>query len=449
MFDAHFSPDAAPCDDYAAQVAAEVAARYAVLVPAAVVQVVPLGQSGLPALVWENGRLIYPDHKGKALGQAYKAIGSAKARAARRGGLVDPEVSLRREHVVALHRKGMTDAQIAQALGVLPGTVQADRRFLQIRANVAPSLGPRTVTQVRMARVKVLAAQGASRAAMMEDMGISRDVLTSVAKLAGVALPRLNAAPRPEGAPRVRRAPKAVGGHAAIQGRAARMARVADLVGEGLNRAEIRAALQISDDTLCSYIHELGLPLPPTGKVRADSSRALRMADLRAMDVSQFTVPQLAARFGCSDNAMRADLREMGLRARACGVPMSAEKMDELAARRRVVADLVAKGKSRAQILDALGVACSTLQNDLKHLDLKIQRAPVVKKIFGKGPSREEIAALRDQIRACRARRMSLAEIVAETGRAQGTVSYHLKVMGLDGQGRRAGQTVAREKAVA
>jgi len=270
-----------------------------------------------------------------------------------------------------------------------------------------------------------------------------------VAKLAGVVLPRLNAAPRPKDAPRVRRAARPAGEHRAVQGRAYRMARVADLVGQGLNRAEIRAVVDISDDTLCSYIHELGLPLPPTGNARADSSRALRMADLQAMHVGQFTVPQLAQRFGCSDNAIRADLRELGLRPRAVGVPMSAEKMEELDARRALVADLVAKGKSRAEILALLNVASSTLQNDLKHLGIKIARASVVKKIFAQGPSREEIAALRAQIRECRARRMSLAEIVAVTGRAQGTISYHLKVIGLGGQGRRAGQTVAREKAAA
>lgn len=434
---------------YAAQVAAEVAARYAVAVSAAAVQVVPLGVSGLAQLVWDGSQLVYQEFKGAKLGVAFKTMGNAKARSTRRGGLVDPAVAARRERLIELHRAQMTDAQIASAMGCSVHTVRLDRRFLMIRANLPPVLGPRTVTQIRMARLADLSAAGASRAEMMADMGISRDVLKTVAKLAGVDLPRIIAAPRVQKprAPRPRKEKIKVVSDRVAQ-RAARCEQVSALVAQGQTRRQICAALAISDDTLRRDLEALGLPLPPIGPDGRKTARQLRLAALAAMDVGAKTVAQLAAHFECGVEVMRFDLRELGLKARPDVQCMSKDKEAELAVRRARIAVMVAAGKSQREIIEAEGIALSTLQNDLARLGLKTKRVLVVKPARQKAaPTPSEIAELRAKIKACREQRMSLAEIVEVVGRRQGTVSYHLKKMGMHGQGRRAGSLKSREQA--
>lgn len=137
-------------DDYAARVAADVAARYGVVVRPAVVQQVPAGVSGLPQPVWNGVYLVYPD----PVKAQNSWRGRAKPVSEKRKGLADPVVHARRLRVAELHAQGLGDAEIAEAAGIEFRCVMADRRHLRLRANasrhaVALHLMPAPVGQDR------------------------------------------------------------------------------------------------------------------------------------------------------------------------------------------------------------------------------------------------------------------------------------------------------------
>jgi hypothetical protein len=470
MLDASFS------EDYAAQVAADVARRYGLQVSPKVVTSVPIGVSGLPQPVWDGRKLIYPEHDGKKGVPVWRRRTSSDN--PKRQGLVDPAVADRRLKVEDLHATGANDFEIADHLGVDVRVIRVDRRALRLRANYIRERGPKTVTEIRYQRIRELVAQGKTKAEMCADMGISDRHLRYLAQQIKVALPLTVRA-----------------SESRVEQRIADLRRMS---AEGLSREAMIAALGIVDRTLRVIANLAGVVLPPKagGRVRAavpagprrkytrvqpypshDERRAAlagldlgsmtvgdvsahfggavpvssiradfralgvvpatmarpvvaernaRLQKIKALDVSTMTVAELAARFEVTGSAIRKDLITLGLTA-APDQPWHAHN----AAVRARIAEMVAKGFTRAQIIAAEPMSSDTLPRHLREAGLRVPRAGGVRNLRPTYSPPEEMAKLRESIRALRLQGLTIHQIAKQVDRSAGTVSYHVAKLGL------------------
>lgn len=470
----------APSDDYAARVAAEVSARYGLTVPAAVVQVVPHGVSGLPQAVWDGQHLVYAANIAKPKGSGWRGYGKHLPESRR--GLVNPDLQDRRKKVADLHAKGLSDGQIAAALGIEHKVDRADRRALQLRANLAPvKRGPRTQTEVRIDQMRRLLAEGKSRAEMAAIFGISDRTLRSIAYEARIDLPKLRPQPavvRRERIAQLRRAldaggsraeicramglpnrtvealadvaglvlppkPEILGKPVPLSGPTARQLRLAALRAmdvSSLTLAEIVAQLEGNPRlaTVREDLHELGLtPRKPTPK-GIKAAHETRLSRLRRIDVSQHTVEDLVQMFGVSPVAIRKSLSKLGVSAKRLPKGQSSDQVRALEDRRARISALFKEGKTRTEVMEIVGIAASTLKKDLVALGLDVPRADGQRVVTVGAQSLEEMEALRARIRELRMKGRSIAEISDLVNRSAGTVSHHIKKLGLAGDVRGA-----------
>lgn len=473
MLDASHSP----CD-YAARVADEVAARYGLAVSPAVVQRVPPGTSGLPQVVWDGKHLVLAEHQGKEAGAAWR--NRHKTPAAHRQGLVDPKVQDRRKRVVDLHATGATDYQMADTLAVDVRVIRVDRKALRLRANVNVQRGPSTQSEIRIARIRQMIADGVEREMMCAHLGVADGALRYLARQGRLTLP-----------PSLKRVDLVA---------AQRIARLRELVAAGASRAEMTADLGVAIKTLRGLAERAGLVLPPptlsVGRASADCApigpkaypaRDARHAAIRALPVAEMTVDQIVAALGGAEDPrrVRADLRHMGLvprrkagfgtvdmraarLAKIAALPVAEMTVAEIAARlgvslkavyvdleklglqplrletgksraqvsamddrRARITALVAEGKTRNEIMAAEGIGPGSLYNHLKALGIDLPRADAKRVIAAGAQAKHLMDDLRERIRALRLEGKTLAAIGALVGRSTGTVNFHLLHLGM------------------
>lgn len=473
MLDSRHSPD-----EYAASVADEVAARYGLAVSAAVVQRVPTGTSGLPQVVWDGKHLVLADLQGKEASAAWR--NRHKTPAAHRQGLVDPKVQDRRKRVVELHAGGATDYQMAATLAVDVRVIRVDRKALRLRANIAVQRGPSTQTEIRIARIRQMIAEGVEREVMSAHLGVTDGALRYLAKQGRLNLPTS-----------LKRADLVA---------ARRIDRLRELLAAGASRAEMTADLGVAIKTLRILAERAGLDLPqavlPEGRAASDGApvgpktypaRDARHAAIRALPVADMTVDEIVAALGGAEDArrVRGDLRQMGLAPRRKSgfgtVDMRAARLDKIAAlpvaemtaaeiaarlgvslravyvdlaklglkplrlevgksraqvtaheaRRARITALVADGKSRNEIMAAEGIGPGALYNHLKALGIDLPRADAKRVIAAGAQAKPLMDDLRERIGVLRGEGKTLAEISAIVGRSTGTVSFHLSRLGM------------------
>ncbi len=472
MLDASHSP----CD-YAARVADEVAVRYGLAVSPAVVQRVPPGTSGLPQVVWDGKHLVLAEHQGKEVGAAWR--NRHKTPAAHRQGLVDPKVQDRRKRVVDLHATGATDYQMADTLAVDVRVIRVDRKALRLRANVNVQRGPSTQSEIRIARIRQMIADGVEREVMCAHLGVADGALRNLARLGRLTLPT-----------RPRRADLVA---------AQRIERLRELVAAGASRAEMAADLGVAIKTLRGLAERAGLVLPqaaqsaggagqhaPIGpkaypardarhaairalpvaemtvdqivaalggaedprRVRADlrqmglvphrkagfgtaDMRAARLAKIAALPAAEMTAGEIAARLGVSLKAVYLDLEKLGLRPQRLEAGKSRAQVSAMDARRARITALAAEGKTRNEIMAAEGIGPSALYNHLKALGIDLYRADAKRVIAAGAQAKHLMDDLRARIRSLRLEGKTLSEISAVVGRSTGTVSFHLSSLGL------------------
>lgn len=473
MLDSRHSPD-----EYAASVADEVAARYGLAVSAAVVQRVPTGTSGLPQVVWDGKHLVLADLQGKEAGAAWR--NRHKTPAAHRQGLVDPKVQDRRKRVVELHAGGATDYQMAATLAVDVRVIRVDRKALRLRANINVQRGPSTQTEIRIARIREmvaagvereairdhlgisdhslrylakygrvvlpqsrnrshlvaerriermreLVAAGASREAMIADLGVAMNTLRGLAQRGGVQLPfRL---PR-----RVREVATAEAAEARYYtARDARWAAIRALNVAAMTVPEIVAALGgvFTARRLREDLRQMGLTPRRIAGFGTVDHRAARLERLRAMNVAELTVPEIAEHLGVSTKAIHMDLAKLGLTPLRLADGKSRNQAAALAERRKRIAVMAAKQMTRAEIMAAEGIGYVALYGHLKVLGIDLPRADARRVVMPGGQAKELMDALREEIRALREDGKTLVEISEAVGRSTGAVNYHLKALGM------------------
>lgn len=468
MFVAKISPIPATSDDHAARVAAEVAARYGLTVDPAVVQRVAPGVSGLPQPVWDGRALVYePQSAGR------KPWVRLPQRRRGRQGLVDPAVAERRQAVAALHAQGLSDAQISEKLGISTGTIYGDRRVLGLRANYKPDTGPRTVTQVRIDRMRVMLAERKGRAEIMAELGIDARLMRRLAQMGGLDLP-------------IRKRSDAAGVEA-------RAARIAQMIAEGHSRQEIQEAIGVSRNQLRMIATRAGLvlpdhhfvavtekaprpiPAPKPFKAKPVPAYVLRRARLREMDLADLTVSEIAARMGEPVEHIREDLKALKItpkkappgsdsRARQArlqalreldltgvSVPMLVERFGVSAIQlrrdlqqigrkaacingmhqrgrelREKIRVLAIAGTPRRDIEARLGIRSSCLRQHLLALGITIARDDSRRVVTKGEQNTKDMQALRLRIHALRAAGRTIEQIAAAVSRSNGTVCYHL-----------------------
>lgn len=472
MLDSRHSPD-----EYAASVADEVAARYGLAVSAAVVQRVPTGTSGLPQVVWDGKHLVLADLQGKEAGAAWR--NRHKTPAAHRQGLVDPKVQDRRKRVVELHAGGATDYQMAATLAVDVRVIRVDRKALRLRANINVQRGPSTQTEIRIARIREMIAQGVDRQVMCAHLGVTDGALRYLARQGRLTLP-----------PSLKRSDMIA---------AQRIERLRELVAAGASRAEMSADLGVAIKTLRGLAERAGVVLPqsahssgragkdaPSGpktypardarhaairalpvaemtvdqivaalggaedarRVRGDlrqlglvplrkagfgtvDMRAARLAKIAALPVAEMTAAEIAARLGVSLKAVYVDLEKLGLQPLRLETGKSRAQISALDARRARITALVAEGKTRNEIMAAEGIGPGALYNHLKALGIDLPRADAKRVIAAGAQAKHLMDDLRERIRVLRLEGKTLAAIGALVGRSTGTVNFHLLHLGM------------------
>lgn len=472
-------------DDYAARVAADVAARYGVAVNPQVVQRVPAGMSSAPQVIWDGKQLVYEHLTGS--GNAWR--GRSIVVPERRKGLADPVVHARRKQVAEAHGRGLSDMAIAAELQIDIRHVRADRKVMRLKAHVVAQRGPSTQTEIRVRLVRQMCAEGKSRAEMCAFLGINADALRNLARSGYVTLPDRVAGQRPASL--------------------ARVSRLREMVEAGASRAEILAEMGVSLDTLRHLARQAGvaLPLPPEvaarrerlaaravarsaqrrptaadlraerealirgldvanmtvaeigeaigGKItlrrlridlrrmglepmRTDTfgtvdRREARLAKLRAMDVASMTADEIAACVGVSATLVNRDLRALGLEARKLPKGLSGAQVSVIEARRARIKDMAASGMTRKQIMAAEGIGDVALWSHLRALGIVLRRADCGRVVEKGSQSKELMDALRDKVGALRRQGLTIKQIAKAVGRSNATVSHHLKVLGLSG----------------
>lgn len=470
MLDASQTPD-----DYATRVAADVAARYGLTaINPAVVQRVPTGVSGLPQPIWDGKALAYVQPQGWR-------VQKPGATSAKRHGLVDPAVHARRERVAEMVAAGASDYQIADSMGVDVQLIRIDRKVMRLAANVVRHTGPSTQTQIRMRRVKELAAEGKTTAEMMEILGVSRDTVRNLAREVGVELQHL--------------------GRSDVARSAARTARIAEMIAAGAGRAEIVADLGISVKQVRNLALKAGLDFPDWQPrvarkkgLAPEGKRAARHAALRCMAVGTLRVPEIAAAlradlgFAVSAEIVRRDLRDLGLKARDLRAEVSAKVAvrsprqlrldvlrgmdltditvaqlvvqfgvsepqirrdlvaigkvassrtlvdDRIDAVRAKIKDLAAAGRTRKEIMAAVGLAQIALKRHLDALGIDLPRADAARVVEKGAFTTEQSDALRAKIAELRGQGRSISQIADVVHRSAGTISHHLRKLGLKGK---------------
>lgn len=429
---------------YAAEVAADVAARYGVAVAATAVQIVPVGVSARPLPVWNGKALVYPEEQRTS----WRKAQSVRARVEQRS----PRVVMRRLQIADLHAQGLHDAAIVAALGLTISMVRYDRYAMHLPAHPDPAVAQ--TAEQRAGQVRALAAQGYGRDAIAAELGVHSDTVRMILRALQITCARQPRKRKPT-VVKVRpvRAPSA-----ADLRRAQLAQAVADL-GRPFVHADVvqwQAQFGVSRKALARDFRALqlgGLPAvpPPVRAVRAKpvkivvpSAAALRRAAMcqavaaLGRPLVYGDVAAFCAQFDVSDRLLWKDFRKCGLvwpspgygRAmpRAAVVADRATRDAATAARRARLREIDCPGMTLAALAAALDVSIPTLRRDVAEMGLPSGPERLVAL---NAAQRAAAAASADQIRAMHDRGMTRAEIAAELGCDANTVTKHLKGFGL------------------
>lgn len=437
--------------DYAASVAAEVAARYGAIVRPEVVQLVPRGTSGFALPIWDPVKklLITPDWEDRK-----RAAKSAIWRGARNrlGAKPDPEVAARRAAVAEAHARGLTDAQIAVELaadwpGITSGTVANDRRAQGLAAHMPPP--PLTPSEVRRRTLRRLLAEGADRARMMEVLQVGARGLARIAAVAKLALPPAQPAPR---APRLRSPRQNCQRALARKERqaaravkiAAQEAQLRGLVEAGADMATILAEMQITRAVAVARLRSAGLAL-------ADPLVPLR-AQIRAAFDEGLAAQDIAARIGLSCGAVGYHMREMGLkrpagwRSAASLGRRDAQKAGRADRDARIVAARE-RGLSVREIAAAENISLGAVHRVVSAAGVQVSRAASVRGGTTRGAALQAQAEARfARIVALDAEDKTARQIIADTGWAASMVFRALRRI-RDDKGEVAADRIAARRA--
>ena len=160
--------------------ASQIAARHgAVVAPGVTVTRLPRGASSRPLPIWDGARLVYPDGTGKDF-----------YRKGNRGGIGNPRTLsaalARRPRVIALHGEGMTDQQIADALGISYMMARNDRRLAGLLPNDQRVLDRKKQRD----RLVALISAGHDDLGIAELMGLTVKYLRKLAEASGLKIGR-------------------------------------------------------------------------------------------------------------------------------------------------------------------------------------------------------------------------------------------------------------------
>ncbi|GLS87704.1 hypothetical protein GCM10010873_26780 [Cypionkella aquatica] len=444
---------------YAAQVAADVAARYGMPVAQDAVQIIPRGMSSVAHPVWDGSQLVYREESRDSW---------RKQRAAsKRNYITSPKVVERRLQVARLHAEGLHDAAIAEALEVESSIIHQDRTALKLIAN--PCLLHAISNEQRNSRMRALIAQGYGADGVAAEMGLSIGQVRLIARTE-LQMPFGHARkvkPAPKAAvprkavaravlpvikpPRVRKVKvETIRAPSAAKLRLAALQAMIDGLGRDLTRADLDAySLRIGRTItqLRRDIEVLGLawPRPPNWKQMAGvrlspvarlAVRDKRRADIAAMDLTQVTVAQLVQRFEVSKETISRDLFVLG---RCTMIPargLHGVIKDAFDTHRAAIAKLHAEGADRAEIGRATGLHRNAVSRHLKALGLDLPRGYVNPWAGRDLPgTTDRVKDMMAQIAALRTAGKTYAEIMAATGLRKASVSRYLMQLGLTGQG--------------
>lgn len=441
---------------YAAQVAADVAARYGVPVPKAAVQVVPRGVSSNPLPVWDGKQLVYAEQPRNAWRNQREA--------SFRNRTVSPKAVERRLQVSELHAEGLHDAAIAAQLGVHQSLVVSDRKRLHLAAN--PNRTPEVGREQRNATVRAYIAQGWGAQAIAEEIGLAvstvRDIARNVLNLPFAAIRKIKAEPKPK-PPRLAKAgvsqatrirvpkvklPALPTPPSPAQLRLAALRAMVDGLGRDLMRADLDAYALREGRTISQVrrdIETLAIVWPrplnwrrmATVRLSPIERRAVRdrrRTDIAAMDMTQVTVAELVKRFEVTNGTILRDLAVLGLRILPPPRGLSGAVKEAFENHRSKIAELHAKGADRAEIARETGLSRNAISRHLKGLGIDLPRGYVNPWANRARPgTTDRVKELQGQIIALRAEGKTYAEIMAATGLGKASVSRYLMELGLTG----------------
>src|SRR3990167_2907066 len=430
--------------DYAARVAAEVAARYGVAVQPEAVQRVDTGVSGRALPVWDGSQLVYPDWK-----EQKKRDQAAQVRARK----LAPVVSQRRQDVARLHARA-----IAEVLGIDRLDVQSERRALKLLANPSPVANTDAV--LRAARIVAMHESGANELTIAATVGLSLAYLRMIARtrLGIVLRPVVTEVVKPQKpAPLSRQAAQAL-----------RRSELAALKVEEMTVAQIGARFGVSRVTVWLDLRAIGRSAADVRKqtvARVKAPRAVAGRQSRATGVRAAARAKVAARRvelaamiagldraaggaapagfakgrGWSGGARRDDMVAISRPwPKPAGNPVAARHRARLnaarTARRELLATWPVETLTVAELAARCGVTEPTICSDLQAIG---RRAAVVTNCMGPR-MRAQVEARRAQIADLHSAGNTLSEMRAATGLSKASVGVHLRAMGLTGQPERA-----------
>lgn len=452
-----------------AETPAQIAARYgATVAPGLTVQRLPRGASSWPLPVWDGHALRYPDpEQGKRLGW----------RGGNSGGLGNPRTVAaaleRRPKVAQLHAEGLSDSQIADALGARIDAIRTDRRHLGLSAN-PPHVAKR---EDRLDRLRSLFAAGHTPAQIAAILGRSENYIRRVAAQAGIALPP---APRrrdkaqqavrrkliPKGRAEdqaearrkrdrarnaLKRAAAKAAGHVSLkEARDARHAKVREAHAAGLSIPATVEATGLSHRRIWQDRKDMGLPpteadleLRRESRVRTIErmnrrrrQRAARKeaprqryavlaADVLTRAGAGATVESIAAAMGISPRRVAGALRRAGL-------TPDYDRSRAWQARERELRERVAQGQVGAEIAAAMGISLSTLYSYAHRKGVSLLeaggRAPC-----NVGSVSPKVASRREKVAQLRAEGLTLDAMQAALQVSRATLSNDIAALGLAG----------------
>lgn len=367
--------DTCPVIDHPAaySVAEDVARRYGVVVSPAVVRQVRPGASARPLPVWDGCKLVFPVDSGLS----WKSAAETRKRAGQ-----SPVILKRRAEVRRLHGLGLSDTEVAVALGIDRQLAYQDRRTMELPDNSHLRISRQQEEQ--KARVLAMIAVGMDSHAVAAALGVKEHYAAGLMRQLGWVRPK-----PPKSMP--------------------------NPVGNAKPRGPLRNATQAKAEARRAQVaaHLATLAGPPS------------YADIEA----------LAARFGVNRKILHRDLRALKVAKPPRPYPAgTAVRFDrQRAVRREQVAAMAAEGKSVAEMARVLKAQRQTVREDLAALGLQNPKLVATS---------ARLDALRDRLRQLRAEGKEYDEMAAITGISKSTIWYHLSRMGLirpgDGQEGRA-----------
>lgn len=433
-------PVAAPAD-YAAQVAADIAARYGCAVSPELVRIAPRGATGQLRVAHVDGKLVLvtPDghlyDRDERMRQSRRA---AKRDMDRRFG-VKPETAARRREIQALHDQGLTPTEmVALGRGWTDNVVRDDHRALGL---VPINRIARTHEQIL-----AMAREGGSARGVAAALNISPDTVRSVCRSAGVKLapgPVANKGGRPKKAPAApsEAVPACPAGSIRMTERNAEILRLAR---EGRSSTEILAA--IGGGVKYEAVRRVLQRAVRAGLLTQDELARVRAAGLaRALQMkAEQAAATMAARgevlrlyveegLKVADVAQRAGLTVDQVRHTLCraGVFEAGRDRKTREARRAWILSELRAGKrlQRREVAARFGVTVGVIQFDLKMLEAQ---HPEVVRPGGLPLCKAESLRMRARIVPLLGRGLAVREIAAQAEVSVSTVKRVMAEVGHD-----------------